>query len=308
MSSIQKDSVVTGARSPDLKYIHRQPFLIMAPVADEETIQPSVPLFSVIHQKVDLCLDLPGRGLVGETEITILPHSRDLRKIILNCRQCRLEKLRVNGTVATGVSYKDPYEKASLPWEAGVHQYHIFQERIGQAFKDELEGELTVGIPEGVKIEDLDPTSEEAQSIQLSRYFGGNTRAPEASADDQFAPITLWIQFGIDNIRDGMQFVGLEEGDHRYPQAYTTNSTVPGTASCLFPCIDSLNARCTWEISLRVPRTVRDLAKRKSIITRKLNARDQYAEHGALMNTFSDDDKAADLTVLCSGELVDEVS
>ena len=292
----------------------------MAPLPDGDVQRPPEPRFSVIHQKVDIFLDLPGRKLLGETEITIIPHAKDLKKITLNCRQCRLENLRINGTVATGVSYKDPYAKAYLRWEAGVHQYHILQERVGQAFKDEPEGELVVGIPEGVKIEELDPISEEAQSIQMNRSFGSTVRASEAGVQDttqgsrtavdqslQFAPITLWIQFGIDRIRDGMQFVGLEEGDSRYPQAYTTNSGLRGSTCCLFPCVDSGNARCTWEISLRVPRTVRDLAKRKSIITRKLNARDQYAEHGALMSTFSEEDKVAELTVQCSGEMVDEV-
>ena len=288
---------------------------------------PSVELgFSVLHQKVDLDIDLLSRSLRGSTELTISPHSPDLRTICLNARQMELKGVIVNGKAPAGVKLQSVYDRARLPWRAGVHQYHMLQDRIEKAMRARPEEELVVTLPRSLKIEELDPSSEQAQSILLSKSLGSNRRESDITAVDpvqvpktaveqagRFAPITMYIQYEIARLRDGIQFTGLEEGDSRYPHAYTTNSTLPGSACCLFPCVDNVSSRCTWEISIKCPKTVGDaLSQSKPTISKpeglingtRAKIRGVFDDH---LDSFSVEEKALDLLVISSGDMTDEV-
>ncbi len=293
----------------------------MAPLF--EILSPQVPElgFSVSHQKVELDIDLPSRSLRGRTEMTIRPHSKDLRSVRLNCRQCELKHLTVNGKSSSGLTYRDPYSRTTLPWKAGAHQYHMLQQRIEGQLKSPPEEELIINLPKSLKIEELDPFSEEAQTTFLSKGVGsskgdGSATIPELLQSNRFVPIQVNIEFIVKNIRDGMQFVGWEDEDLRYPHAYTTNYLSPGTACCLFPCTDDLTSRSTWEISVKCQRTVGD-ALRSSKTQPLVNSvkgspnaensshalsgvRNQYAN-------FSEEDQALDLAVICTGDTTDEV-
>jgi transcription initiation factor TFIID subunit 2 len=127
-----------------------------------------------------------------------------------------------------------------------------------------------------------------------------------------FMPLLLRIEYLLENLRDGFKFVGCEPEDMRYPHAYTTNSPLPGAACCLFPTLDGIHERWTWEIEVTVPRTIGDIDKATVIRT----------ENGASMangnaingthpesdeDTTMDEDRDLDMVVVCSGDLVDEV-
>ena len=114
-----------------------------------------------------------------------------------------------------------------------------------------------------------------------------------------------------------MQFVGWEDGDLRYCHAYTTNSLSPGVACCLFPCTDNVNARCTWDISIKCNKTVGDAFSDKppQTMSNGTNGFSNGADgHRSLsqpmdrLNNFRAEDKALDLVVICTGEMTDEVS
>ena len=306
----------------------------MAPIVEDGSPQPTDLGFSVSNQKVDLDINLRSRSLIGRTVIRIHPHTKDLRAIRLNSRQAVVRRLTLNGKPCTTLSYKDPYQNAKLEWNtAGVHQYNMLQRKLEGQLKDSPEEEFEVAIPKTVKIEELDPFSDEAQNITLSRTLGNSKRdSGDGSAIDpvqpsrtgieqtaRFTSIELVMHYEVKNIRDGMHFVGLEEGDLRYPHAYTTNYLSPGAACCLFPCVDNLNSRCTWEISIKCPRTVGD-ALQQSLNT---NSEPQANIANGISNSvdrsggkrkveiessnFSDGDKALDLVVICTGDVTDEV-
>jgi len=293
---------------------------------------PQVPNlgFSVSHQKVELDIDLPSQSLRGRTEITLSPHSKDLKSVRLNCRQCDLKRLTVNGKACSSASYEDPYKRTTLPWKAGVHQYHMLQQRLENQLKRSPEEELVVAFPKSLKIDDLDPFSEEAQSILLSKSVGSSKGDGSANALDpvqnsrntaeqaaRFTPVQLNIEFVVRKIRDGMQFVGWEDGESRYPHAYSTNSLSPGAACCLFPCVDDLTSRCTCEISLTCQKTVGDAfgAVNSQLQVNGVNgisndmngtrsSHRTYSRHSDL----SEEDKALELAVICTGDMIDEVS
>ena len=301
----------------------------MAPMSERASPQVQELGFSISHQKVTLDLDLASRSLRGRTEITIDPHSRELRSVRLNCRQCEIKRVTVNGRPCSGLTYEDPYKLLRLPWRAGAHQYHMLQQRLEKQFKYPPVEELTVMFPKSVRIEELDPFSEEAQILLLSQGTGVGkgdvsagsidlTQNPKTAIEPlaRFTPIQLYIEYTIEHIRDGMQFVGWEEGDLQYPHAYTTNSLAPGAACCLFPCTDSANARCSWEVSIKCHKTVGDAlsnAQLKSAsngtngLSNGINGHHTSGQSIHRSNNFRDEDKALDLTVICTGEITDEV-
>lgn len=306
----------------------------MAPIVENASPQPADLGFSVSQQKVELDIDLRSRSLTGRTNITINPHSRDLRIIRLNCRQAVVKRLTLNRKPGSAFANTDPYKNAKLGWNAaGIQQYDMLQRKLEGQFKDPPDEELSVALPKNFKIDELDPFSEDGQNILLSRTSANTKRnSDDGSAIDllqssrtaieqtaRFTPITLIIEYVVEKIRDGMHFVGWEEGDLRYPHAYTTNSLSPGAACCLFPCVDNLTSKCTWEISIKCERTVGDALQQPPNsnselqasgilgVSNSANGINGHRKIDVQSNNFTDEDKALDMAVLCTGDVTDEV-
>ena len=284
--------------------------------------------FSVLHQKVELDIDLLSRSLKGKTELTISPHSKDLKILRLNCRQCELRNLSVNGRPSSSAPYQDPYKRATLPWNAGVHQYHMLRRKLEGQLKDPPEEELVINLPKSLKIEELDHFSVEALTTTITKTGGGIKRessdgivgdlsqGPQTGYDQtaRFSSIIVRIEYVIHKIRDGIHFAGWEQGDLRYPHAYSKNSLLPGSACCLFPCVDDCASRSTWDVSIKCPRTIGDALRPHESFKASLQvngdslngSRDGSMEEG--LPNFSDEDRALDLAVVCTGDMTDEVS
>ena len=194
-----------------------------------ETATPALPParlgFSVSHQKVHLDIDLATRKLRGTTEITISPHSADLKTIRLNCRQCHLNRLSVNGKPSASMTYTDPFKQAKLRWRADVHQYHMLQERLEAHTKVPPDYELVVNLPKSIKIQELDPFSavDSATKDIVDTSAMDSISNTKLSVDQiaRFTPIIVLIDFTIDNIREGLHFVGWSQDDLRFPHVYS---------------------------------------------------------------------------------------
>ena len=272
--------------------------------------------FTVLHQRVQLDIDLARRKLRGSTEITISPNSADLKTVRLNCRQCELNRLSINGKPSASMTYTDPYKQSRLCWKAGVHQYHILQERLeGQLRVPPPEPELVINLPKSVRILELDPDTTldragKASGDPMVVDVTQNTK-PAIDQTTRFTPIIISVDFSIDEIRDGVQFVGCNSGDLQFPHAYSQNS-LPGAACCLFPCLDAIDSRSTWEVSIKCPRTIGDVFKRpaslRSALIYGFSGVDPEIEEVDRLTGLSDEEEALDLVVICSGDMTDEVS
>jgi len=120
-----------------------------------------------------------------------------------------------------------------------------------------------------------------------------------------FVPIVVRIEFTLENIRDGFHFVGCEPEDQRFPHAYTTHSPLPGSSSAIFPCIDDVHVKCTWDLEITVPRTIGDIRRAaKGWSEGGDTAMTNIGEAAGEIDEYSD----LDLVVICSGDLQDEVS
>lgn len=290
--------------------------------------QPLEAGFSISHQKVELDIGLLSRSLKGRTEIILSPHSKELRKVQLNCRQCDIRRVLVNGRVCSTYTYDDPYAEATLPWEAGVEQWHMLKSKVEGALKDKPEEELVITLPRHVRIEEQNPFTVSKPPDATSRrdsMMPSDVDTPQmgrgfVEQSARFTPITISVEYVIAEIRDGMHFVGWEEGDLRYPHAYSQNRQSPGTACCLFPCVDSLASRCTWEVSIKCSKTLGDALKERQAAKEqphtsgmngtlnRINGHHVDAVREYDIFDFSEEHKALDLAVICTGEMTDEVS
>jgi transcription initiation factor TFIID subunit 2 len=318
--------------------------------------QPKIPDygFVVSHQKVELDIDFSTQSLTGRTEITILPLRRDLTEIKIDARQCSIPvyQVMVNGKPAS-FEYLDPLNVLEIPkhisWTA--NQYHMQKERLSKLVDEDTraEGALHIKLPKSVHIEEADSFSDGAANALTQRAVGATiartssialngidplsatpTMTPRTAADQntRFQPLIITIPFSITNFRDGLHFVGLAETDKRYPHVYTRHSVDPGTASCIFPCIDDPAMRCTWEIDIKCSRTLGDALKRPPVeSTHKSHHHHHHHHHhngkkehaNALTNgvnglgaedyqaPLTEEEKLMEMAVICSGEMTDEV-
>lgn len=249
------------------------------------------------------------RCLKGKTEITIHPHIKDLKIIGLNFRQGEVKRVTVNGKTPPSVQHADPYDTLQL---YGSHYHGRLASKIQDLLKTPPQPDLMVTIPKNVRIDELDPLSIEAQSQMALRATATaedpegplNSKAAEAALP-RFTELTVNIEFAIDNVRDGLQFVGVGTGDRRYPHAYTTNPLGYGVGCPLFPCLDDPVSRCSWEIAIKVPCSLGCVFDRKprdqSSVSAASRSKTTTSRH------FSPDDETLDLTVICSGDLTDEI-
>lgn len=297
------------------------------------------PGYTVSHQKLELEIDFATRSMKGKTKITILPTHKDLKTIRLHCRQCVLKRININGRGPT-IKYQDPYSKLSMHSQAGVHQHQMLRQKIAPQVKEPPEEELVVNLPKSVPIEELDPLSADPHGLMFTKPEVTAKKEPESagvaspiavpkSADEQslkFRPITLYVEFAVERFRDGLQFVGCDEDDPRYPHVYTRNTSCPSSASCLFPCVDTLTSRCTWDISITCHRTLGDVARHMEAAAaeghsphKSVHMNNGFEQNGANGNQragedaymsstrFTVEDCAREMAVVCSGELADEV-
>lgn len=257
--------------------------------------------FSVAYQKLDLEVDFANKSLRGKTEITIHPHHKDLRVIQLNFRQGEIKRLNINGKAASALRYTDTHAALNL---YGAQYYQRVAANVENLLKPQIDPELIITLPKSLRIEDLDPLSSEAQDQIALRASIGNTEDAEAQASKaaenslpRYTALTVYIEFTVDTIREGLQFVGVDSGDRRYPHAYTTNSTGMGAGSCLFPCVDDRLARCMWDVTIKCPCSLNAVLERKGLESSRNSA----------PNKDNDDDDTLDMTVVCSGDITDEI-
>lgn len=310
---------------------------------DDSTTPPPEPQFSLFHQKISFDIDFAARTLIGKAEIDIRPHSKELRTIRLNCRQCSIERVAVEWrgeSRAIQFSHQDPYTRLVLSSLSTVYSHELLRKKIDGQLREPPEEELVITLPKWLHIVEEDPSSVAVQEARLSTNgigiksdgidgappVGTPTVATAYEPGTVFQPIKIHIDFVVKEFRDGLHFVGLQEDDTRYPHLYTRNSAFPGAACCLFPCLDNTSSRCPWDISIRCPRTLGDVFQpSKPPPANGVNghlsgdgkltvgAMHGIGQHDRTVDDcdsdvpLSDEERALDISVVCSGDMTDEV-
>lgn len=251
--------------------------------------------FRLISQQLELDISFCPPQVKGKTILDIQPERPQLREIILNARQLKPLRIEIEGKAAS-FSYSNLHQRLTLYPGTGLEQYHATKDRI-RRHSQEAEDELVVFVPDNVRIREVKP-EEVGQAADAQGSF--------------YAPLKLEIEYVLDDFRDALHFVGVEDGDSRFPHAYTRNSPFPGTASCLFPCIDDGETRYPFDVSIRYPRTMGDALSKTPAPATNGQAREDKAD--SVMADVDDDqvdlseeERATEMQVICSGVLTDDV-
>ena len=258
--------------------------------------------YSLINQKVDLEIGFDQR-IKGTSHLTIFPEHPDVRAIVLNARQCEITKVTVNGLKPDSIVYSDPCDTLALHTDATVRQHHVIQEKLSGSLSPPAEPELVIILPSELEIKEnhefVTQASDGVKAIKAGGNMADDVEAVEALADtavSKYTRLEVVISFTSIHVRDALQFSSGPPGSGKWPHVYTRGGFLPGRASTLFPCMDSMYYRCTWEVSITGPRTVGDALRQ--------------------IPGFSDEDRPTDsvlayeakeMVFVCPGEITDDV-
>ncbi|KAK4128852.1 hypothetical protein N657DRAFT_563435 [Parathielavia appendiculata] len=287
--------------------------------------------FVVLKQHVELEVNFRDKSIMGVSTIHIFTINPDLDEIWLDARQCDvdIENVTVDG-FKTVASFADPCDLSQTPrhWQIGAAQHHIVRRRMAPlrpARRPEVPTKDRVSYPcclpadRALKVS-LRPDGMFKDGPRRTLKIKTSKSDKDATLDrpdpnDDLSGIKISIPFRSKKIRDGLHFVGVDEGDLRYTHVYTRHSLEPGTASCIFPCVDDPGSRHPWKISIKCPRTLGDVfdqpmaaqpaSPQQANGTRKRKFGNQPATPPPAPK-LAEEDKMMEMTVVCSGNLAGE--
>ncbi|KAI0158207.1 hypothetical protein GGR57DRAFT_39115 [Xylariaceae sp. FL1272] len=306
--------------------------------ADPDSLPVELPLddtpprpYVVLHQHVELEIDFREKRVYGRSHILVAPIAEDVTTIHIDARQCSidLDNVTVSNCPARA-TYHDPCDLFAIPesyiWSAG--QWAQRQKRVTPLLhhrRDEvpviahdmaccqpLDGALQVTLPSPEEVKAKNANASRADQQELLIQADGNVTGYRVS-----------IPFELKNVNNGLHFVGVDEGDTRYPHVYTRHSVEPGTACSIFPCIDDPGCRNFWKVSITTPRTLGDalhqpLATQQHFkkvaangsASRKRKFGQEEPKPPAPYREFglTEEDKLLEMTVVCSGFLTGETA
>ncbi|GJC88328.1 transcription initiation factor TFIID subunit 2 [Colletotrichum liriopes] len=321
----------------------------LPPLKDE----PPYPYF-VLKQDVEIEVNFRSKRIEGKSHITfglVSGAISQLDELAIDARQSEID---VNNITITALkdqtpiapprkvpaTYTDPYKLLDYPeyynWNASHHDLRKIRMRpLMHTRRNDVpaenrelvgctpvDGALRVNLREAKKIKDVKEVKEESASgagvakrpllkIRVSSVTPNELLENELTGSREFR---VTIPFKTKLVRDGFQFVGVDPGDLRYPHAYTRHSIEPGTASCIFPCIDDPGQLPTWTMAVKCPRTLGD-ALWQPLATQRANGNANNHRDRGLANqskadrdfALTEEDKLLEMTVVCSGSLSDEI-
>ncbi|KAI1119148.1 hypothetical protein F5Y14DRAFT_123154 [Nemania sp. NC0429] len=281
--------------------------------------------YVVFKQHVELDIDFRNKRVRGRSHILVVPIEPDIAEVYIDARLCEIDvgSITVSNCPARAY-YDDPCDKLDTPeaYQWSAPQWPVKKRRISRllhhrrkevpvvahdlACCQPLDGALRVVLPSADEVKRKNRDASKSDQQDLLIHADGNVQGYRIS-----------IPFELKNVHNGLHFVGVDEGDTRYPHVYTRHSVEPGTACSIFPCIDDPGCRNPWKISITCPRTLGDafyeppVAKqpRKSIAHLNGIRKRKLGEGEPAQRAFglAEEDKQLEMTVVCSGFLTGEV-
>ncbi|KAI9278502.1 hypothetical protein BDA99DRAFT_8596 [Phascolomyces articulosus] len=103
--------------------------------------------FTLSHERFVLDIDPTRRYIKGSAELTIQPLQKRLSNIRINCRQCKITGVQVNGERVRH-SYADPVSELTLGEDTTVAYHNVYKSKYLNALREADEGELLIPIPD----------------------------------------------------------------------------------------------------------------------------------------------------------------
>ncbi|XP_013789329.2 transcription initiation factor TFIID subunit 2-like [Limulus polyphemus] len=193
-----------------------------------EKISDSPRPFKLSHQVLCITnINFQRQALIGFVELHIIPQQNILRRIKLNCKQCRIYRVLIGDSFEAEFVYNDPTLDI-CQGEAKQRNLDFFSSchlaAVNSVDSDNGNGELNIRIP-----------SEASHLVNEGKVLRVN------------------VEFSIERPQGGVHFVVpntegtlAERGAHMFTYGYETSSRL------WFPCIDSYSEPCTWNIECTV--------------------------------------------------------
>lgn len=227
--------------------------------------------FKVAHQRVSLDVDLSKHTIKGTADIILIPLIQNLSYVTLDCKEMKITEVRVENRRCDNYIHDDPlreFQKSSrsendtLYTFNGIEQSHFLREKfadLNEFPEERTKSQLIIKIPSSIKI-----TLQDANSLTNYTPITPTVRGTPASQETVFTPISVRIQYEVNSPTTGVRFDTVLENQPLLWNVYTTNNELCCTASYWMPCVNSLDEKCTWEIELTVPNSVKDILGVKS--------------------------------------------
>ncbi|KAF5668568.1 transcription initiation factor tfiid subunit 2 [Fusarium heterosporum] len=282
--------------------------------------------FFVIKQEVNLEINFRDKRIDGTTDIFIATFNDKIEDISLDAADCDIDTDNVyvseiresNGDIReiqkrkTDATYHDPYAKLTYPesWSLRADHHDIRRKRAQSIFRSRktdvpAENRVFEGctpVYRSLRV-NLRRKAEDRPRVIIRKSTSALDQAERANR--QFK---ITIPFTNTNPRDGIQFVGVDPLDNRFTHMYTRSSIHPGTASCIFPCVDDHGSRCDWRISIKYPRTLGDALQQALATQQNGNNADKMQVDGQeRIHNLAEEDKLREMSVVCSGFLMEEI-
>lgn len=185
-------------------------------------------LYKLSHQV--LCItsvNFQRQSLIGFAELTLIPTKSDVRWIRINCKQCRVYRVRINDQVECAFQYNDPTleichnegKQRNVDTFSAAHVSAVASVDPGYG-----NGEVSVKVP-----------SEAFHLVQEGKV------------------LRVSVEFSLERPQGGIHFVVpdcegslAERGAHLFTYGHENSSRL------WFPCIDSYADPCTWKMEFTV--------------------------------------------------------
>ncbi|KAK3984817.1 hypothetical protein QBC44DRAFT_251951 [Cladorrhinum sp. PSN332] len=288
-------------------------------------LPPGTEGYVVLRQEVAIEVNFQEKSVSGVSTIHLFLINPDIEEVMLDARQCEIdvESVTVDGFKTTAF-YSDPYDLMEVPrqWQIGAQQHHVMSRRMKplrphrrpevpniarekQPCCVPCDRALRVRLrPDGMFKDERRPLK-----IKALRLTDDSPLDRPDLNDGETTGIKISIPFKSKTIRDGLHFVGVDDGDSRFPHVYTRHSVEPGTASCIFPCVDDPGQRHPWTISIKCPRTLGDVFRPPTVTQTQPGKRKlgEAAPAPVPFAALTEEEKLMDMTVVCCGNLTGEL-
>ncbi|KAI2638556.1 hypothetical protein GGS21DRAFT_446121 [Xylaria nigripes] len=281
--------------------------------------------YVVFKQHVELNIDFCQKRVHGRSHILVVPIEPDVTEVYIDARQCEIDVKNITvSNCPAQASYQDPCDALQTPdgylWSAP--QWPVRKSRMKRllhhsrkevpvmahdlACCQPLDGSLRVTLPSADEVKRKNRDASKAEQQELLIHADGNVQGYRVS-----------IPFELKNLCNGLHFVGVDEGDTRYPHVFTRHAVEPGTACSIFPCIDDPGCRNPWKISITCPRTLGDAFHQplvaqqhpKGMLSSNGTRKRKFGEEEPRQRDYglTEEDKQLEMTVVCSGFLTGEI-
>lgn len=283
--------------------------------------------YFIVKQEVNLDVNFRDRRIDGTTDIYVVTFSEKVEDVIIDAAHCEVDTGNVTvteiresqGEAVEGqprkaaTEYVDPYKKLSHPkgwnWRAEHHDLRRMRARdIFHTRKSDVAAETRELVGCTLVYGSLKVSLKGKGEQERPRLIIRKSMSNLDGAERMHKQFKIRVPFYNKDPRDGLHFVGVDHLDSRFTHMYTRHSLQPGTASCIFPCVDDHGARCDWRISLKFPKTLGD-ALQQALVTQKdtgVNGTHDKAHAGGEDLKLAEEDKLREMTAVCSGFLMEE--